>query len=156
MLHLISRLLRMVPLSWHRLLPALCSPHSSALIALRLVWSEIKDTEVPKGLHSINRKGAGFRRAQQKLWLQQTADCRSCTVAISACNTSPFPATLKGGREGKRHFPALPGCVRMEEAGEAHVPSQAWSGGGGGEGGGVSTSHSVSFFFSELQTEKFC
>lgn len=150
MLHLIPRLLRIVPSSWHRLLPALCSPHPSALIALRLVGSEIKDTEVPRGLHSINRKGAGFRRAQQKLWLQQTADCRSCTIALSACNTSPFPATL----EGKWHFPAPPGCVRMQEAGEAHVPSLAWSGGGGGDGGGVGLYLPLCSFFSpEWQTE---
>lgn len=104
MLHLIPSLLRNIPSSWHRLLLALYSPGSSALIALRLIRSEIKERKVPKGLHSINRKGAGFIRAQQKLWLQQTADCISCTIAISMCNTSPFPATLKGGLERQMAF----------------------------------------------------
>lgn len=145
-LHLIPSLLRNIPSSWHRLLRALYSPSSSALIALRLIRSEIKERKVPKGLHSINRKGAGFIRAQQKLWLHQTADYISCTIAISMCNASLFPAVLKGGLERQMTFLcsscASLGWIKLE------IPIAGMLRRMGGR-------TPLFFLFWELQTKKF-
>lgn len=122
------------------LAPSLC------LNSLSLIGSEIKDTRVPKGLHSINSKGAGFRRAQQKLWLQQTADCGSRTTAISACSSSPSPATLTGALAWEMAPSCSSWLCQHGERCRSPCPFMAmirW----------VSTSHSILFFFSDLQTE---
>lgn len=114
----------------------------------------------------MRSKGEQYQRAYIQLTgkgqalylLSRSSDCNKLLTAyhvlsLSACVTSALSLPRwKVVLKGKWHFCAPPGCVGMENAGEAYAPSHAEAYAPSSEGGRLYLPFCSFSSFSELQT----